>query len=166
MFLVEIRFGSPHGGDGGGAFNDQIDLNLSATTPCIGVELFWYPDYLIAARFIYTTKNSSVSSVYYGDPSARDLPFMNETYMMHSGERINKVTWYAGEHLWRVRGKAVRYVRGIQFYTSAGTESQLYGTSQGHAYTESFDGFSLGPIAGNAGTLIDQLQFTWIKRGE
>ena len=164
--LVEIRVGSPHGGDGGVAFNDLIDLDLSMTTPCIGVELFWYRDYLFAARFIYAANSSAVSKIYHGDPFARDPPLTNETFMMQPGERINKVTWYAGEHGWTYRDKLIRFVRGIQFFTSAGRRSKLYGTSAGDVYTESFDGFTLGPVTGKSATLIDQLQFTWIKRGE
>jgi hypothetical protein len=44
IFIFSIgmfRFGVPHGNPNGGApFDDEVDLKLSAMTPCIGVELF------------------------------------------------------------------------------------------------------------------------------
>jgi hypothetical protein len=91
---------------------------------------------------------------------------MNETFMMQAGERINKVTCYVAEHHQSYLGKQVRYVRGIQFYTTAGRTSDVYGASEGNAETEFHDGFTLGYVTGRSGSLIDQLQFTWIRRGE
>ena len=161
--LAEIRIGFPHGGDGGVAFNDQTDLKLSMMTPCIGVELYWCSDDLVAARFIYPTAVSSASKVYHGIPYTHNPALTHETFLMQGRERINKVTWYVGEHRLVVGNKRAQYVRGIQFYTTAGRISKLYGASEGDAYTESFDGFILGPVAGKSGAVIDQLQFTWIK---
>ena len=166
LFLAAIIVGTAHGGAGGAPFDDQIDLKLEIMTPCVGVELFWYPDYLFAARFIYPGGDPTASKVYHGGPVERDPPLNHETFMMQDGERINKVTWYAGKHLWSVGSELVLYVRGIQFYTNAGRKSKLYGSSDGDAYTESYDGFILGHAAGKSGTLIDQLQLTWINQGE
>ena len=165
-FLAMFRYGKPHGSPTGGLpFDDAIDLKLPLMTPCIGVDVFWYPDYLFALRFIYRGENSSSSKGYHGDPTSRDPPLSNKTFMMNVGERINKVTWYVGTHLWQYAGNLFPFVLGIQFFTSRGRTSQLFGSIEGEKYSESYEGFTLGYAKGRSVTLIDQLQIVWINQG-
>jgi hypothetical protein len=156
----------PHGNpDSGVPFDNAVDLKLSPMTPCIGVELFWYPDYLFAVRFIYGAESSSIQNVYHGQPMKTDPTLLNEKFMMENGERINKVTWYVGKHIWQVGGELIPFVLGIQFYTTSGRKSQLYGSTKGEVQTESNDGFTFGYARGRSVTLIDQLQIVWINQG-
>ena len=155
--------GSSHGGEGGQPFNDQTDLKLPVMTSCLGVDVLWYPDYLFNARFIYRERNSSISTVYHEKSDTSSGPLTHESFMMQDGEKINRVTWYAGTHRWSVDHALIRFVIGIQFHTTAGRTSRLYGSSDGDEHTESYDGFILGHAAGRSGPVIHQLQLTWIN---
>jgi len=146
-------------------FNDYVDLGLSQWTPFIGVEVFWLPEYLYALRFIYGEQNSSIPKIYHGDSNLKDPAYFNEMFMLMNGERINKVTSYFGRNLWQFDGKLIPFVLGIRFQTTSGRTSQLYGSSKGDEYTESFDGFTFGYAKGRSVTLIDQLQIEWKNQG-
>ena len=161
--VAMMRVGSPHGGEGGEPFNDQTDLSLPAMTPCLGVDVLWYADYLFNVRFIYRERNSSISTVYHKASDSSSGPLTRESFMMQDGEKISKVTWYAGTHLWSVDDDLIRFVTGIQFQSTAGRTSRLYGSSKGDKHSESFDGFILGHAAGRSELLLHQLQLTWIN---
>jgi hypothetical protein len=164
-----VIYGSSHGGSGGGSFDDAVDLKLSPTTSCIGVEFFWESARLVAIRFIYEENNSSAQQFYHGSDGKSNRYYSaltNETFMMNAEERINKVTWYAGADIWYSNNRKVRYVLGIQLHTTAGRTSRLYGSSKGEMYTESYEGFTLGYAKGRSGLLVDMLQFVWYNQGE
>jgi hypothetical protein len=159
--------GSPHGGRGGGrSFNDATSLGLSSTAYCTGAKLFWELDNLIAIQFIYHQDDDIASEIYggHGNPYMFNLSLFNETFMMHNGERINKVTCYVGTHKWLYLKTLIRYVLGIEFHTTAGRSSRLYGSNKGEAYTESYEGYTLGYAKGDSGFLVDMLQFVWYKQ--
>jgi hypothetical protein len=150
-------------------FDNAVDFKLLPTTHCIGVELFWEDNDFVAIRFIYQSNNSSDQKAYHGshiNRGHRGSPIHNETFMMHDGERINKVTWYVGTYVWSISTVKIRYVLGIQFYTTARRMSQLYGSNKGEMYTESPEGFTLGYARGRAGFLVDMLQFVWYNQGK
>ncbi|CAF4001328.1 unnamed protein product [Adineta steineri] len=168
-FVVEkgiIQLGFIHGGVHTTPFDDSQDLNLPMMTPCLGVEVFWYPDYLFAIRFIYGDENPSIPKIYHGDPSERTPRLLSEKYLMENGERINKITWYAGTRNWQSDGKFIRFITGIQFFTTAGRVSPLYGTNKDDAHTESFDYYTLAFAKGGSIMLIDELQFAWKNQGK
>lgn len=85
---------------------------------------------------------------------------------MRTGEEINKVTFYTGTRGWSYKNKLIRFVLGIQFETTNGRISPLYGSNDGDEHSESFVGYTFGYAKGSSGTLIDQLQIVWIKEGE
>ncbi len=169
--IVTIRYGSAHGGSGGGSFDDEIDLKLSPMKPCIGVEVFWR-SHLFAIRFIYEQDDSSLSKVYYGHHgnlrNAKDLS--NETFLLTNEERISKVTLYAGTEtrgiVWKVGNRIIRYILGIQFHTTTGRTTRLYGVNDGEKFIDSFDGFTLGYAKAKSGLLVDMLQFVWYNYGK
>jgi hypothetical protein len=166
--LAMIKYGVPHGGPGGVPFDDANDLKLLATAYCIGAELFWQPDYLAAIRFIYQQDQIVVSKVHggYGDPYKLVSSLLNETFIMDDGERINKVTRYQGtSNFVYPDGSRIEHVLGIQFHTTAGRTSRLYGSNIGERYNESHTGYTLGFAKGRSGFLIDMLQFAWYKQG-
>ena len=160
------RSGLLHGGATSKPFDDSVDLDLSPTQACIGVELFWYDEYLFALRFIYKGQDRSASPIFHGDSSERDPPLKTGKFMLSAGEKINKVTWYAGTHDWKYNNKLIRFVLGIQFETTNGRISPLYGSNGGDEHSESFKGYTFGYAKGTSVTLIDQLQIVWIKESE
>jgi hypothetical protein len=85
---------------------------------------------------------------------------------MSAVERIDKITWYVGTRSLRRGGNLTRFVSGIQFHTTAGRISQLYGSNKGDMYTESYEGFTLGYAKGRSGLLVDMLQFVWYNQGK
>jgi hypothetical protein len=138
-------------------------------TSCIGVELFWSSYLLLAVRFIYTEDHLSVPKVYHGvngEPSKFSSTLLNEIFLMSAVERIDKITWYVGTRSLRLSGNIPRFVSGIQFHTTAGRTSQLYGSNKGDMYTESYEGFTLGYAKGRSGLLVDMLQFVWYNQGK
>jgi hypothetical protein len=142
--------------------------------PCIGVEVFWR-SHLFAIRFIYEPDNSSIPKIYHGhhgNLNNVNPPLSNETFLLSNEERINKVTLYAGtgggtgNRVWVTGNPTIRYIMGIQFHTTTGRTSPLYGTEGEEKFTESYEGFTLGYAKGRSGLLIDMLQFVWYNQGE
>ena len=86
--------------------------------------------------------------------------------MLRDGEKINKVTFYTGTRTRSYKNKLIRFVLGIQFETTTGRVSPLYGSNDGDEQSEAFVGYTFGYAKGTSGTLIDQLQIVWIKEGE
>jgi hypothetical protein len=164
-----IQYGIPHDGSSGGPFDDAVELQLKPTTYCTGVKFFYQPDYLFAGEFIYR-KNDSITLRIRGghrDPTRYESSILSETFMMEHEERINKVTWYAGTHFWvGANSTPIPYVLGIQFYTTTGRTSGLYGSNKGEPYTEMYEGFTLGYPKDKCGFLVDMLQFVWYSQVE
>jgi hypothetical protein len=168
-YIAVVRYGSPHGGSNGEPFDDAVDLKLEPMTSCIGVELFWSSYLLLAVRFIYKEDNLSVPKVYHGvhgEPTKFSSTLLNEIFVMNAVERIDKIALYVGTRSLRGGGNLTRFVSGIQFHTTAGRTSQLYGSSKGDMYTESYKGFTLGYAKGRSGLLVDMLQFVWYNQGK
>jgi len=165
---VRIRHCCPHGGPSGGQFNDLEYLKLGPMASCIGVELFWNSELLFAIRFIYQQENSSIPEIYRGgdgkpSKNIQEYSLHNEKFIMNGSERIDKITWYKGTNIWRYNrdGDLIEFVLGIQFHTTFGRTSVLYGISKGAMYEESYEGYILGYATGRSGLLVDMLQFVW-----
>lgn len=164
--IALIKFGVAHGGDGGDPFDDATDLNLSPATPCIGVHLFWNPQYLVALRFIYQQYNPYAPIIYHGDLNKDKSSLLDETFMMEDEERINKIILSVGKNQWYEKSHIIHHVLGIKFYTTAGRVSRHYGSENRNRFTESFEGYILGYAKGKSGSLIDMLQFVWYNNSE
>jgi hypothetical protein len=54
-------------------------------------------------------------------------------------------------------------IRDLKFYTKNGQSIPLNNHSISEAYTEQFDGYTLGYATGRKSLLIDQLQFFWYR---
>ena len=136
---------------------------------CIGVEVFWKSQ-LVAIRFLYRNYNSSIANLYHGYPDSNDSSLLNDTFLLSDDERINKVTLYVGigtaENIYKVIDTPIRHVLGIQFYTTIGRLSPLYGAKEGEEFNEFYKGFILGYATGRSGVIIDMLQFVWYKQGK
>lgn len=170
-----IRYGSSYGNfKGGGSFNDANDLKLPVLTYCVGIEVFWRP-FLAAIRFIYDWDDICYQKIYHGngdDPIERDPSVSSEKFFLSKDERINKVTLYVGTgetedlYVFTFGGKTIRYVMGIQFHTTSGRTTRLYGVKGDEEFTDSYEGFTLGYVKGRSGLVIDSFQFVWYSEGK
>lgn len=142
-----------HGKLGNGRlFNDSRDLGLSALTPCVGVELTWFPSHLESIRFIYTADDAYDRSVYHGG----DTGAAREKFILENGEKIIKMKTYTGREQALNDEKSV-FIVGIQFTTTKGRVSRLFGSSKGRDQSELFDTFALGYAVGTSGKVLNQL---------
>lgn len=118
---------------------------------------------------MYRNFKPSVGTIYhgyYGYPQDAKPSLSNDTFLLSDNEQINKVTLYVGSingdliGLWN---KSYRCVVGIQFYTTIGRTSLLYGRKDGEKFGESYEDFVFGYATGTSGGFIDMLQFVWYK---
>jgi len=167
-----VRRGSIYGNlSGGSPFNDSTDLKLPAMTCCIGVEVFWH-QFLSCVRFIYDRNDELYPKIYHGN--ADDKPdhtecFLSDRFMLSNEEKFNGVTLYIGQgaHVGgylTFAGQSITIVTGIQFHTTEGRTTRLYGAKDEGEYTESFEGYVLGYVRGRCGLAIDEFQFIWHKQ--
>lgn len=138
------------------SFNDAKDLKLSYTDQCIGVELQWTSNSLISVRFLYSNNHSSSLSIVQGQALPVLPPRFFSTFMLISNEEINKINLH----------QTNSNIIGIQFQTTTGRKSNVFGSKDGYYLIESFEDYTFGYAKGrqqdNKG--VDILQFIWIKQ--
>ncbi len=142
------------------SFNDATDLELFYTDRCIGVELRWTNISLISIRFFYSNNRSSrISAAQSKDTSLVSSQFTS-TFILTSNEEINKINLYENSREMNFS------IVGIQFRTTKGRKSDVFGSNDGHFLTESFEyyifGYAKGKQQNDKG--IEMLQFVWIKQ--
>ncbi|CAF4268807.1 unnamed protein product, partial [Adineta steineri] len=67
------------------------------------------------------------------------------------------------EYIVNVTGGAKAFVYWLQFTTNLGRQSQMCGTQDGDAFTAKVPGYVLSYFAGNAGKVLNTIQFYWVK---
>jgi hypothetical protein len=136
------------------SFNDAKDLGLSYTDRCIGVDLQWSNISIISIQFLYSNNRRS-SNRSFLIPSR-----FSNTFMLTSNEEINKINLY--QNSYEMKSNIV----GIQFRTTMGRKSAVFGSTDGHFLTESFEHYTFGYAKGRQqnGKGIEMLQFVWIKQ--
>ncbi|CAF1480929.1 unnamed protein product, partial [Adineta steineri] len=67
------------------------------------------------------------------------------------------------EYIVKVTGGAKAFVYWLQFTTNLGRQSQMCGTQDGDAFTVKEPGYVLSYFAGNAGKVLNTIQFYWVK---
>jgi hypothetical protein len=108
------------------SFNDAKDLELTYTDRCIGVELEWTNISLISARFLYSNNRSSnISTVQSKNTSLVSFQ-LTSTFMLTSNEEINKINLYQNSR------ETNFSIVGIQFRTTNGRKSDVFGSNDGH----------------------------------
>jgi hypothetical protein len=139
------------------SFNDAKDLELSYIDRCIGVELQWTRISLISIRFIYSNnRSSSLSTAQSKNLSDVLSPRFSSTFILTSNEEINKINLYSTNFT----------IIGIQFRTTHGRKSSVFGSNDGHFLTESFENYTFSYAKGRQQNPkgIEMLQFIWIKQ--
>lgn len=135
------------------SFNDAKDLGLTYADRCIGVELRWTSTSLTSIRFLYSNNRSF--SVYFAQNN--NIPSISAqfsgSFMLISNEEINKINFY--QNLSEINFTIV----GIQFQTTNGRKSDVFGSNDGHFLTESFEFYTFGYAKAT-----EMLQFIWIKK--
>jgi hypothetical protein len=136
------------------SFDDAKDLELSYIDRCIGVELQWTRISLISIRFIYSNNRSSSFSTAQSK-NLSDVLF-SSTFISTSNEEINKINLYLTHFT----------IIGIQFRTTHGRKSSVFGSNDGHFLTESFENYTFSYAKGRQQNSkgIEMLQFIWIKQ--
>ena len=151
-----IYVGMPHGGTGGGGFDDSIDIPLTAFDRCTSVQLSWYEQGLGSIRFVYATNMSSSFNGYLGQ--------INDTFTLKPNEQINEINVFVGMYPFGGGTFNATVVLGLQFSTTLGIKTKVYGTSDGQMSTEPRrQGYNLGYVRGRAGAVVDMIQFIWYK---
>jgi hypothetical protein len=146
-----------YGGNGGTTFNDYIDIPLKFVNRCTSIKLYWYTAGLSMIQFVYSTNLSSSNHGYSGGET-------NATFYLQSNEEINQINVFTGAFSLIPTFCNSTCVIGIQFSTTLGQTTKVYGTSDGQMNTEpSQQGYTLGYVRGRSGALIDMLQFVWYK---
>lgn len=135
------------------SFNDEIDLKLSYDNRCIGIELQSINDSLISIRFLYSNATTVESN---------DKSIISSTFMLNSNEEINKINLFENPD----KINSTNTIIGIQFHTTNRRKSVIYGSNNGHFYTESFKNFTFAYAKGiqQINTGIEMLQFFWKKQ--
>ncbi|CAF1184740.1 unnamed protein product [Adineta steineri] len=67
------------------------------------------------------------------------------------------------EYIVKVTGGAKAFVYWLQFTTNLGRQSDMCGTQDGDAFTVEQPGYVLSYFAGNAGKVLNTIQFYWVK---
>ncbi|CAF0914904.1 unnamed protein product [Adineta ricciae] len=150
-FVYTMKEGSPYGNKlfwTNRSFDDARDLLLSYTDCCIGIRLEWTNISLKSVRFLYSNNQSSHLAI----PEER---LFSDTFMLQSNENINKINMYTNN------GTIV----GIQLCTTDGRKSSVFGSTNGHFLTESFENYTFSYATGKQhNDQIVMLQFHWMKR--
>jgi hypothetical protein len=143
------------------SFDDAEDLKLSYTDRCISVTLDWVDKNLASIQFFYSNNRSSTV---YHSPSNNEIDRLSRfsnSFTLNSDEKINKVVFYERPH----RMYMIDAIVGIQFGTTKGRKSDLFGSDDGKFVSESFAGYTFGYAKGrqhnNKG--IGMLQLIWYK---
>jgi hypothetical protein len=169
-----VKEGFWHGIQGkfvrGQSFDDAKDLILSYTDHCIGVELYWVDKYLASIRFFYSSSRSSAVHRPPSDNQLDRLPRSSNNFTLNANEEINKVILYERAYRTNTNDSLRNFqmkdvIVGIQFRTTKGRKSDLFGSDDGKFITESFAGYTFRCAKGRQqdGERIDMLQLVWFK---
>ena len=170
-----MKEGFQHGIHGkfvrGQSFDDAEDLTLSYTDRCIGVEVYWVDKYLASIRFFYSNGRYSADR-----PRSHDqlvgLNRSSNKFTLYPTEEINKVVFYEHAHrtdtndsssTFQMKGVMV----GVEFRTTTGRKSDLFGSDDGSYTAESFLGYTFRCAKGRRHDVerIETLQLVWFKLG-
>jgi hypothetical protein len=169
-----VKEGFWHGVKGkfmrGQSFDDANDLKLSYADRCIGVKLDWVNKYLVSIQFFYSNNRSS--AVYHAQSNYQidRLPRFSNNFTLDPNEEINKVVFYERPYRIYTNGSLSDFqmkdvIVGIQFRTTKGRKSDLFGSDDGKFTSESFAGYTFrcakGRQYGSKG--IEMLQLVWFK---
>ncbi|CAF3416770.1 unnamed protein product [Rotaria sp. Silwood1] len=144
-------------------FNDAKDHELFYADRCIGVELKWSSSALFSIQFLYSNNRLSNLRTTTSTTENKELSILSSrlsnNFMLNSNEEINKINLYQN-----LSQKNFTII-GIQFYTTNGRKTNIFGSNDGHFITESFEHYTFGYAKGRQEKEkgIEMLQFIWFK---
>jgi len=141
-----------------------VTNSLTLNDKLIGVNASWAYDTLASIMFIYSNGGASR----HGTGDAIRYPIGWSMFNLTAGESFIGVTMYINLrniiNPYRANGTII--IVGLQFSTSKGRQSQLFGSSNGTEYTEVFTDYALAYVQGRSYAFIDALQFIWTREYE
>ena len=81
-------------------------------------------------------------------------------------EKIYKVEGHIIKEIIRTRNGTkitLLHITGLRFFSKERLASPAYNGLVGEVFSEQFDGYTLGYVAGKASQYIEQLQFFWYR---
>jgi hypothetical protein len=164
-----IKAGLKFGGTGGSYFYDSLTKNFTYYHYLSGLitSVSEKRNFLGSLQLLYSSSqnnHSLVESKIYGNDGWK--PTNTERFILDKDEKI-----------WKVQGKLIRrtlfmrdasrvlatLIGQIEFFTTKGRVSSSHNQEDGEIFTEQYDGYTLGYVAGRSGLYIDQLQFFWYR---
>ncbi|CAF3413278.1 unnamed protein product [Rotaria sp. Silwood1] len=145
-------------------FNDAKDHELFYADRCIGVELKWSSSALFSIQFLYSNNRLSNLRTTTSTTENKELSILSSrlsnNFMLNSNEEINKINLYQN-----LSQKNFTII-GIQFYTTNGRKTNIFGSNDGHFITESFEHYTFGYAKGRQekDKGVEMLQFIWFKQ--
>ncbi|UJR18267.1 hypothetical protein I4U23_005170 [Adineta vaga] len=149
------------------SFDDDKDLILSNTDRCIAVEVYWINNYLSFIQFFYSNNRSSLVQRPSKDNQLNRVSYSFNRFNLNMNEEINKVIFYEHTHRLSMNNTFQKkyVVVGIQFRTTKGRKSDLFGTDDGNFTVESFVGYKFRYAKGQQlnDKRIEIFQLVWFK---
>jgi len=142
-------------------FDDALSCSLTLNDQLVGINITWSYDTIASLSFIYS--NEAISKHGYGD--ILRPPLNSSIFSLLSVESINGVTIYQGirDIINTYKPNGTNIIVGIQFFTNRGRQSEIFGSTNGTMYTETYPDYKLTYVRGRSYAFIDALQFVWTK---
>jgi hypothetical protein len=164
-----VKAGTKFGGTGGSYFYDSLTKNFTYYHYLSGIitSISEKHDFLGSLQFLYSSyqdNQSFIESKVHGNDGWK--PKNSQSFILEKGERICKVQGKLIHRTLTMRDTSqilVTLIGEIQFFTTKDRVSPSYNQEDGNIFTEQFDGYTLGYVAGRSGLYIDQLQLFWYR---
>ena len=162
VIRVGTFFGDPVGGD---IFDDSSTYSLTLSDRLISVNVSWaYDNTLCSIAFTYT--NGLTSQHGLGDTYRPAIH--SGVFTLFNTESFNGVTVYRGvrDIINYYSPNGTNLIVGITFFTNKGRQSNVFGSSDGVAYSDLNSDYTLAYARGRSYAFVDALQFVWTKNYE
>jgi hypothetical protein len=161
LAVLLIKPGTFYGNAGGGdEFNDASDCSLSFDDKIVSITAGWNISALDYITFTYTNGKCKQR----GEQILRYSPYVSQ-FNLAPDETITGATIYTGQRLienpYAPNGSFL--IVGLRFYTSKGSTSDLFGSSNGTQTDEILLDFNIAYARGRSLSYVDALQFIWYK---
>ncbi|CAF0802472.1 unnamed protein product [Adineta ricciae] len=159
------KLGKTFGGNHGGSFDDSLTDKFTFYHYLNGMQGTQHGEVLSYIRFSYSSlqnENHTIVSPLHG---FNDFSKQSQIFMLTKDERIIAVHVYVNKHTEVVNDPSndLNIITGLQFFTTSGRSSPIFGEAFGERFVEEFNGAALGYATGKYGPSLNQLQFVWYQ---
>ena len=145
---------------GGNEFNDASDCSLSLDDKIVSITAGWSTTALDYVTFTYSNGKCKQR----GEQIPRYSPYISQ-FNLAPDETVTGATIYTALRLidnpYAPNGSFL--VVGLRFYTSKGSTSDLFGSSNGTQTDEILFDFNIAYARGRSLSYLDAIQFIWYK---